>query len=95
MHYHPGEVIGVQEKLIEGGDQNPDNGFLQSFASVVGYGWPSLASLLSITAREIEEIKREEKEKQALCTLTKWSSKEEATFEQLHEKLQTVYLFQC
>ena len=63
---------------------------MKRFARVVGDGWPSLASLLSITAREIEEIKREEKEQQAL---SKWNSKEEATFEQLHQKLQTVYLF--
>ena len=81
--------------LIEGGDQKPDDVFLQSFARVVGDGWPSLASLLSISAREIEEIKREKKECQALSMLTMWNSKEEATFEQLHWKLQTVYLFRC
>ena len=81
--------------LIEGGDQKLDDAFLQSFARVIGDCWASLASLFSITAREIEEIKREEKEQQALQMLIKWSTKEETTFKQLHQKLQTVYLFRC
>ena len=89
------ETITLQEKLIEGGDQKPDDGFLQSFAGVVGDHWPSLASLLSITAKQIEEIKKDKKEQQALCMLMKWSSTEGATFKQLHQKLQTVYLFRC
>ena len=89
------EIIALQEKLIEGGDHKPDDGFLQSFAGVVGDHWPSLASLLSITARQIEEIKKEKKEQQALCMLMKWSSTEGATFKQLCQKLQTVYLFRC
>ena len=90
-----GETIEVQQKLIEGGDQKLDDVFLQSFARVVGDRWPSLASLLSINAREIEEIKGEKKEQQALCMLTRWSSREDASFKQLHKKLQTVYLFRC
>jgi hypothetical protein len=84
------EAIAIQQKLIDGGDQIPDDGFLQSFARVVGDHWPSLASLLSITGREIEEIKKKEREQQALCMLTKWSSTEGATFKELHQKLQTV-----
>ena len=61
FHLTTVETIALQEKLIEGGNQKPDDGFLQSFAGVVGDHWPSLASLLSITAREIEEIKKEKK----------------------------------
>ena len=90
-----GETIEVQQKLLEGGDQMPDNAFLRSFARVIGDRWHCLASLLSITAGEIEEIMREEKDKQALCMLRKWSSREDASYKQLHLKLQTVYIFRC
>ena len=87
-----GEIIGIQERLIEGHDQKPDDGFLQSFAGIIGNRWPSLASLLSLTAEDIEEIKTEREEHRPLCMLKKWSVKSEATYAQLHDKLQSVSL---
>jgi hypothetical protein len=36
-----------------------DDGFLQSFVEIVGNRWPSLASLLSLSPGDIEQIKRD------------------------------------
>ena len=60
---------------------------------------PYLASILSLTAVEIEEIKTEEEisrsqVKQALLMLRMWKLKEEANYGQLYERLKTVSLFQ-
>ena len=93
--------IYLQERLLEPqySSQKPDSTFVHSFAKVVDNRWPSLASLLSFTAREIEEIKQEEKQycftRQALSMLKKWASKEEATYGKLYETLKTVPLFTC
>ena len=88
-----GEIIGIQERLIEGHNQKPDDGFLQSFAGIIGNGWPSLASLLSLTAEDTEEIKTEQEEHRPLSMLKKWSVKSDADFAQLLEKLQSMLLF--
>ena len=70
---------------------------MQSFAEVVGNRWPSLASLLSFTAREIDDFKQETKrysyQNQAFHLLRKWNSHEEATYSQLYDRLKIVPLF--
>ena len=88
-----GEIVGIQERLFEGHDQKPDDDFLQSFSGIIGNRWPSLASLLSLTAEDIEEIKIEREEHQPLSMLKKWSVKVEANFAQLIAKLRSVLLF--
>lgn len=63
-----GGLIGLQEKLLDSqySKQKPNDDFLQSFAGVVGDRWPSLASLLFLTAEDVEKIKRDkEKSSQA------------------------------
>ena len=96
-----GVVITLQEKLLEPqySSQKPDDVFLQSFAEVVGNRWPSLASLLSLSPSDIEQIKREKERvsqaKQALYMLRKWSSRENASYGHLLESLKTIPLFRC
>ena len=96
---HTGHLICLQETLIEihYSDEKPDNDFLCSFATVVGKNWPSLASLLSLSASDVEEIKRESGRttthtEQALQMLRMWSSRTEATYGYLYSKLKTVPL---
>ena len=78
-------------------NQKPDNDFFQSFAEVVGNHWPSLAPLLSLTAGDIEEIKKQSSQQvyQAQVMLKKWRSGEEATYGQLCERLMTLSPFHC
>ena len=77
----------------------PDSMFLESFAEVVGSKWLSLAALLSLTGSEIEEVKRKKKsrtqQEHALCMLEMWTSREEATYGHLCQKLKTISLFSC
>ena len=102
MYYFLGDVIVLQEKLLEPqySNQKPDDGFLQSFAEIVGNRWPSLGSLLSLSPSDIEQIKKEKERvraqtKQALHMLRKWNSRENASYGQLLESLKTVPLFRC
>ena len=97
-----GVHIELQKKLLDPDqrDSTPDDNFLDLFAEVVGPKWPSLASLLSLTNEEIEEVKTEGKgqsqQVQALSMLKKWTSKEGAssTYDQLSQKLRKISLFQ-
>ena len=95
------DIIALQEKLLEPqySSQKPGNDFLQSFAVVIGNRWPSLASLLSLSPSDIEQIKREKERvfqaKQALHMLREWNSRENASYGQLLESLKTVPLFRC
>ncbi len=60
--------------------------------------WPSLASILSLTSTEIEEVKRNGEELSqrdcALQMLRQWASREDATYGQLCQRLKTISLFQ-
>ena len=86
--------MGIQEKLFESGEQKVEEDFLESFAEVIGDHWLSLASLFSLTTRDIEEIKRKEEIQQPLCMMKMWSSQQNPTYRQLHQMLQTrFYLF--
>ena len=99
-HSCAGQTISIQEKLIDKrySNQKPEEGFLQSFAKVIGKDWPHLASLLSLSTRDImQEIKRQGKcspTDQALYMLQKWKLKDEATYGQLYKSLRAVILIQ-
>ena len=43
--------------LAQGGERGEQ--FVREFAGVVGSRWPSLATVLSFTTEEIEEVKRD------------------------------------
>ena len=97
---YTGKIIVIQERLLEPqySEMKPDDQFLQSFAGVVGNDWPYLASLLSLSTRDLmEEMKRENKTSssdQALIMLRMWNSNEEATYGKLCGRLTTVLLIQ-
>ncbi|MBA4719382.1 MAG: hypothetical protein HRO68_09920 [Nitrosopumilus sp.] len=72
----------------------PDSKFLESFAVVLGDKWPSLAASLCFSAEEIEEVKKEGKQRDhALQMLKKWVSMEGATYGLLCQTLKSVSLF--
>ena len=93
-----GVAIQLQQKLLDPQNHGltPDVEFLGAFAGVVGSKWPSLATTLSLSENEIEEVKREghSQEEHALQMLKVWASREDATFDQLCTKLKTISLFQ-
>ena len=92
--------MALQEKLLE-----PDNAsdlvtddFLREFAAVVASKWPSLASLLSFSTAEIEQIKIDiikDPTEQALYMLRAWRTRRrgDATYGGLRSKLKTISLF--
>ena len=90
------EAIKIQEKLLDPLKSNikPDDSFLKLFADIVNNNWPYLASLLSLSTRDImDELKGRERlspADQALYMLQKWKLKEEATYGLLCERLRTV-----
>ena len=90
-----GVTLSILEKLVESqySDKKPDDDFLRSFARVIGNYWPFLASLLSLTAEDVEEIKiRLPEADRALQMLRKWSTRSEATYGQLCISLKVVGL---
>ena len=88
-------MVEIQKKLTETdlAHCKPDDDFLESFADMVGGLWCSLATLLSISPCDIEEI-HSGREK-ALQVLKKWQLSPEATYGQLKQKLQTISIFHC
>ena len=85
-----GDITRLQEKLLEPQyqDLKPDVEFLESFAGVVGSRWPSLAASLSLSGDAIEEVKEGGYPQDcAFSMLMKWSSREDATYGQLHQAL--------
>ena len=82
--------VDLQKKLLEGGIVKPDIVFLESFAAVLGDKWPSLASSLSLSEEEIEEVR---KEGEGFQMLKLWVKREEATYDLLCQTLKTASLF--
>lgn len=86
--------VELQEKLLVKRNQNlkPDNRFLVPFAGVVGSKWQSLAVSLSLSESEVmgEGVSHQDR---ALQMLKKWVMREDATYGQLCQKLNTVSLF--
>ena len=94
-----GVHIKLQEKLLDKNIRTlkPDEAFLKSFAQVLGSTWPSLATSLSLSASEVEKMKKELKhlseDEQALHMLKQWASGEHATYSDLLLRLKTIPLF--
>ena len=96
-----GQHIQLQKTLLspEQRDFKPDQQFLELFAAEVGSKWPSLASALSLTSSEVEEVKKWKQcshhdQEHALQVLKKWVEREDATYGQLCHKLKAIPLFQ-
>ena len=93
-----GEPVGIQKKLLESEFAKPEEEFLQSFSSVVNSKWPYLAALLSLGGSEINEVRQEgeglSQSDHAFLMLSKWASREGATYGQLYERLKPATVFQ-
>ena len=90
--------VPLQEKLLdpENTATAVDNEFLREFAVVVGYRWPSLASLLSFPTADVEQMKREvvgTPAEQALHMLRGWRRSREGTYGGLCARLKSISLF--
>ena len=90
-----GQHIQLQKTLLspEQRDLNPDQQFLELFAAEVGSKWPSLASALSLTSSEVEEVKKWKQcshQEHALQVLKKWVEREDATYGRLCHKLKAI-----
>ena len=94
-----GTAIQLQRALLDPEKQSlkPDEEFLELLAGVVTSECPSLASILSLTSCEMEEVEKNRKQlsqsELSLQMLKKWSTREEATYGQLLHKLKTFTLF--
>ena len=76
----------------------PDVEFMELFAGVLGPLWPSLAASLSLSEDEIAQLRRGDvsPQQRALDMLRMWvSTREDATYGQLCQKLKALSLFQC
>ena len=95
----PGVPIQLQRTLLDPEKQSlrPDEQFLEVLAGVVRSECPSLASILSLTSIEIEEVQQNRNQlsqlELSLQILNKWATREEATYGQLCHKLKTIALF--
>jgi hypothetical protein len=78
-------------------DLKPDEQFLVVLASMVRSECPSLTSVLSLTSSEMKEVEKNQKQlsqsELSLQILKKWSTREEATYGELCDKLRTILLF--
>ena len=96
-YFSSGVHVQLQETLLspEQQDLKPDQQFLVLLAGEVGSKWPSLASALSLTSSEVEEVKKKHSHlDHALQMLQKWVEREDATYGQLCHKLKSIPLFQ-
>ena len=95
-----GTHVQLQKTLLNAEKEKlkPEEEFLEGFASVVESKWLTLASVLSLTSAEIEELKGKKEESSprdlALQMLRQWASREDATYGQLCQRLKAISLFQ-
>ena len=95
----PGVPIQLQRTLLDPEKQSlrPDEQFLEMLAGVVRSECPSLASILSLTSSEMEEVEQNRNQlsqsELSLYMLKKWATREESTYGQLCHKLKTIALF--
>ena len=84
--------VDLQRKLLDPSRANCelDGDTLQQLADVIGDRWASIASLLSFTTAEIDQIRSEDCPAQAM--LQKLKEKEILTHEQLCCRLRTISL---
>ena len=91
--------VPLQEKLLdpENAATAVDDEFLREFAEVVGDRWASLASLLSFSTADVEQMKREvvgTPAEQALHMLRAWRRRSrEGTYGVLCGRLKSISLF--
>ena len=99
MSLHSPADVALQKKLLD-----PDNttaavhdDFLREFATVVGGRWPSLASILSFSTADVEQMKSEvvgTPAEQALHMLRAWKrGPRETTYGGLCTRLKSISLF--
>ena len=89
-YFSSGVHVQLQKTLLspEQRDLKPDQQFLELLAGEVGSKWPSLASALSLTSSEVEEVKKKHSHlDHVLQMLQKWVEREDATYGQLCHKL--------
>ena len=93
----PGVSIQLQRTLLDPEKQNlrPDEQFLELLAGVVKSECPSLASILSLTSSEIEEIEKKQlsPSELSLQILKNWATREDATYGKLCQKLMAILFF--
>ena len=91
--------IKLQEKMLEPKNKvlKLDDEYLQLLSGEVGSRWPSLAVSLSLSEKEMMELREMvglSEHELALQMLRTWVSKENATYSQLYHKLNAISLFQ-
>ena len=91
-HTHVEIDVALQQQLLDKDKTNMkmDGIFPQMFSEVVGGKWPSLASLLSFTAAEVQELSEEQSP--ALTMLQKWREASQPTYSSLLGLLQAPFL---
>jgi hypothetical protein len=76
----------------------PEEEFLRAFSGFVGLKWAYLVALLSLDGSVIKEVRKEgeglSQSDRAFLMLSKWASKENATYRQLYEKLKPISVLQ-
>ena len=90
-----GVPIQLQSTLFDQENQSlrPDKQFLELLAGVVKSECPSLVPILSLTSKEMEEAKKNQKlsrSELSLQMLKQWATREEATYGLLCQKLKTI-----
>ena len=89
-------TFAYKESLLRPANKSvkPNTQFLEKFAALKEVKWESLASLLSLTSTQIEEVRRRGEGPQdcALMTLKMWAARDDATYGQLCHLLRTISL---
>ena len=89
-------VHNVQKAILneEAADSLVSEDFVQTFATVIDSKWPLIASLLSFTTAEIEQIKREvtgvPSVKAATTMMNKWRERATATYSSIMTKVSNI-----
>ena len=84
--------VALQQQLLDKDKANKemDDIFLRMLSEVVGRTWPSLASLLSFTVVEVEELAKEKNP--ALTMMQKWRAAARPTYSVFMSLLQAPFL---
>ena len=92
-----GVAIQLQRTLLDSEKQSlrPDEQFLELLAGVVKSECPSLASILSLTSAEMEEMEKKQlsQSELSLQMIKKWATREDATYGHLCHKLMSILFF--
>ena len=93
-------VLELQKALLDksSADLEITDDFIHKFSEVIGGRWPLLASLLSFTTAEIEQIKREVTgvlSVKAAAMMARWRERSTPTYGALLEKVSAMLLSEC